>query len=67
MLNRDELLSTANLPPKSRLILPPILPRQTTLSSFTSNVTTTTVDNEGNNRFTLPSRQTTFMGSISEI
>jgi hypothetical protein len=67
LTNKDDLPSTANPPSKSRLILPPILSRQPTSSSFVSNATTTPLDNETNNRFTLPSRQTTFMKSISEI
>ncbi|CAF3442031.1 unnamed protein product [Rotaria sp. Silwood1] len=67
LINKDELPSTKSAPSKSRLILPPIIPRQQTSSSFGTNVTLTTFDNETNNRFALPSRQTTFMKSISEI
>lgn len=56
-----------NSPSKSRLILPPILPRQQTMSSFTTNVSRTTTGKDTSNRFRLSSRQTTFMKSISEI
>jgi hypothetical protein len=52
--------------PKSRLVLPPIIPRQRTSSSFTSN-TTTPLDSETNNRFALSARLNSFMKSISEI
>lgn len=67
LFNKDDLSSTTIGPSKTRLILPPIMSRQGTLSSFGSNGATTSVDNETNNRFTLPSRQNTFMKSISEI
>jgi hypothetical protein len=67
IFNKDDLSSYMNAPSKSNLTLPSIISRQRTLSSFTSNVTTTPVDYDSNNKFTLPSRQTTFMKSISEI
>ncbi|CAF0886081.1 unnamed protein product [Rotaria sordida] len=67
LINKDELPSTKSAPSKSRLILPPIIQRQPTSSSFGTNTTLTPFDTEINNRFILPSRQTTFMKSISEI
>jgi hypothetical protein len=67
MGDKDDLPSKTNAPPKSRLVLPPIMSRQRTSSSFTSNTTATTAfDVETNNRFA-SSRQNTFMKSISEI
>jgi hypothetical protein len=67
MGNKDDLPSKKTAPSKNRLVLPPILSRQRTSSSFASNTTAATpFDNEINNRFT-SSRQNTFMKSISEI
>ena len=65
--DKNKLTLTTNAPSRTRLILPSIASRQRTSSSLKSNVTTTVLDNETNNRFTLPSRQNTFMKSISEI
>ncbi len=65
-VNKDELPSTTMGSTKSRLILPPIIARQRT-SSLLTNATSTILDNETNNKFTLTSRQSTFMKSISEI
>ncbi|CAF2653059.1 unnamed protein product [Rotaria sp. Silwood2] len=70
MGNKNDLPSTTNLSSKNRLVLPSIISRQRTSSSFASNITSTPgtpFDVDTNNRFPLSSRQTTFMKSISEI
>ncbi|CAF4646133.1 unnamed protein product, partial [Rotaria socialis] len=70
MGSKNDLTSITSETSKSRLVLPPIIPRQRTSSSFASNATSTTstaFDVDTSNRFPLASRHNTFMKSISEI
>ncbi len=66
-VNKNDLSLNTMVQTKDRLILPPIITRQRTSSGLISSATSTTLDNDTNNKFTLPSRQSTFMKSISEI
>ena len=68
MDNKDDLPSTAPVPHRAHRVLPPISSRRRSSSStsFASNASTA-FDGETTNRFTLPSKQNSFMKSISEI